>query len=656
MGIVEIALIGFAIYVGIMILLSERAMKWIASSSDYLVAGREISPWVNWFAVSAIGYAGTAITFGPMFSILFGFWGNVAWAVMYSIGGVFLYGLIFAPTLRRSGAHTLQEYFESRFDAKTRAVLSVSFLLAMFGIVANNMLSFAMTLQGFSGWSFYLCVSIGFLVVLTYTYLAGIWGVSIADFIETLVAIVIIPVMCIWLFATYGGWDFVTSNWPWGDPLVSGLRGSLPTWSLIYPSFLTAGLLYSIGLVWGSQHYFIRVASTRSEKAAKLSFMAAGITLFIMDGILLAFPGFYMIATQGPGILSAVKPEAAFGYMAKLYPPILTLVTMITALSAAMSTGGDCLIAAVSSALRDFYQRWVKPKATPKELLKPSRIFTLLLGIICWVLTLYPGGVMFLFAFGTSWLCPAAIILILGFVSRRITNAGAFWGSLCGLVAGTIWTLSQFIPGVPNLVATVAHIGVISTISTLIPTLLISAFTRPKYYAQSESPTKYRTEHKLSEEETRILDWIRRGYNHMWEIVDLAKTDLSKINPIVEKLDMEGYIEREGKYGTKFYAFHITEKGKKALGPLSPEEEKLASDMIRPIDLKILEYMETHERVIAEQLTKHTQQDVLECSISISHLIRLGYLKEVGILRRRVTITDKGKEILERHRTILQKI
>jgi hypothetical protein len=76
-------------------------------------------------------------------------------------------------------------------------------------------------------------------------------GVSVVDSIETLVAVVIIPVMAIYLVATYGGWDFISSRWPWGDPLISGLRGTMPVTSLIWLSALTAAVLFSIGLVWG---------------------------------------------------------------------------------------------------------------------------------------------------------------------------------------------------------------------------------------------------------------------------------------------------------------------------------------------------------------------------------------------------------------------
>lgn len=123
------------------------------------------------------------------------------------------------------------------------------------------------------------------------------------------------------------------------------------------------------------------MAASRSEKSAKWSFIAAGLTLFVLDGVLLALPGLYNIAVNGPEVLKKVPLEGSFGYMSMLYPLWLSVIYMITALSSGMSTGGDYLIATVSTALRDLYQRWFKPKATPKELLRPSRILLLVMGV-----------------------------------------------------------------------------------------------------------------------------------------------------------------------------------------------------------------------------------------------------------------------------------
>jgi Na+/proline symporter len=79
---------------------------------------------------------------------------------------------------RHSGAYTIQEFLEYRYDRRTRLVLSITALIAMLGIVGNNILSFAVTLSGYTLWSLYVSVSIGFVIVMAYAYLAGIWGGS----------------------------------------------------------------------------------------------------------------------------------------------------------------------------------------------------------------------------------------------------------------------------------------------------------------------------------------------------------------------------------------------------------------------------------------------------------------------------------------------
>lgn len=650
--VVEILLSAFLAYSAAMIAISQRISKWITSGSDYLLAGREVSSWVNWFAISAIGYAGTAIAWGSLYPILFGFFGQLTWVFFYAICGVTLYGIIFVPMFRRSGAYTLQEFLEYRYDKRTRTILSVMISVAMLGVVGNNILSFAITLYGYTLWPLPICVSIGFAIIMAYVYLAGIWGVSIADFIETLVAIIIIPLMAAYLIVTYGGWDFIVKKWPWGDPLTSGLRGTMPILSPIYPSVFTAIILMTLGLVWGNQAYFIRAVSTRSEKAAKMSFVMAGITLFILDGLLLALPGYYMIAVHGPGVLAKVPPEAGFGYMSAFYPLWLSIICMVTALSSGMSTGGDYLIATTSTMTRDIYQRLFRPKATPKQVLRASRLLMLIAGLIGWALTVYPGGVLFLFAFAVSWMTPAAVLLLCGVLSRKwINKTGAFYGALCGLIVGSVWTFSQFIPGMPNLVTTVAHIGVIATVSTLVPTIIMSVVTQRYTRGAFTSMTDGSIE--LTDLELSVLKLIYSGYNHCAEIVDSLGIDLSTLSPIIEKLERYGLIRREGSYGAKMFVFRITEGGEKALRNLSPKETELAENGLRELDLIVLDYIDKHGRIVAQDLEKHTGRPLMECSASICHLVRLGLLSERGILRRRVSITEKGKKLLEKLRHLL---
>jgi valyl-tRNA synthetase len=81
---------------------------------------------------------------------------------------------------------------------------------------------------------------------------------------------------------------------------------------------------------------------------------------------------------------------------------------------------------------------------------------------------------------------------------------------------------------------------------------------------------------------------------------------------------------------------------------------ELAANNISPLDLKVLDYIDKKGRIIASELEKYAGRPVMECAASITHLIRLGLLTERGILRRRVLISSKGKEVLERLRPLLQ--
>jgi ABC-2 type transport system permease protein len=97
-----------------------------------------------------------------------------------------------------------------------------------------------------------------------------------------------------------------------------------------------------------------------------------------------------------------------------------------------------------------------------------------------------------------------------------------------------------------------------------------------------------------------------------------------------------------------FYAFDITPKGLAVLPQLSPGLEALAKDGLKPMYLKLLQYVsEAPEKLPA--FVRQENLASLEVASAISHLVRLGYFKEGGLWRRSLYITDKGKAVLGRH-------
>lgn len=131
----------FAIFLGMLISAGFISKKWVRESSDFVIAGREISTFINTVGVCAIGFAGTTIALAPGFTVNYGFWGGMIWGGIYAILGLALFAILYSKFIRRSGAQTLPEYLEMRFDGKTRSVVAITSVLGMCGILANNVVS-----------------------------------------------------------------------------------------------------------------------------------------------------------------------------------------------------------------------------------------------------------------------------------------------------------------------------------------------------------------------------------------------------------------------------------------------------------------------------------------------------------------------------------
>ena len=119
MGANTIFVIIFVLFCGFLMSAGLISKRWVKESSDFVLAGREISTPINIVGVIAIGFAGTTVTLAPGFTIQYGLAGGLAWSMIYSMCGLLLFGLIYSNLVRRSGAQTLPEFLEMRFDGNT---------------------------------------------------------------------------------------------------------------------------------------------------------------------------------------------------------------------------------------------------------------------------------------------------------------------------------------------------------------------------------------------------------------------------------------------------------------------------------------------------------------------------------------------------------
>ncbi|MBU8907623.1 sodium:solute symporter family protein [Desertibacillus haloalkaliphilus] len=629
--------------------------KWISGSNDYFIAGREVGLLINVFGVAAIGFAGTMITLGPGLALTTGFFGALGFGFVYAIGGLALYGLLFAPYIRRSGAHTLSEWLEMRFDTRTRTLITITTILGLLGIMANNVVSMAIVANGFTGWPLIWTLTVIFFLFLLFTYIGGFWAVTLTDFVQMCIGLIALPVLIITLISKFGGTSFISSQWP-GDRSYwthGFMDGQLSIFSVQYPSIITFVILFACFLVWGNNYYWLRVSSTRSERTAKLSFLYGGLLLLFVPMLILGFVGLYAGSAFGDQFLphGGTDPMAAFGVVLTALPIAVAALALTGALAASISTSTTALIGASSTAVRDLYQRFFKPKATPKQLKVPAKVITLLLGLLVWLLCFYPGGPLYLFAFSTAWLGPPSILVFLGIWWKRTTVQGAFWGAVLGIVVLSVLTVLDLLQVFS--INPYMHVGLVGLVVTLVATIIISLATKPNYYAKKgwnkevEEPQTI----NINKQERSILRLIFFGYNTMAEISDTLGVDSSVSHKWIESLDKKHLIHRQKYSGAGFYTFALATNAIRFID-ISDEERLLSDDQLSMEDIEVLSKI--NEGIDAfERFVKEKQYDSLKISVILSKLIKQGLLTEFGLLKRKVKINQAGKAMVDKYSYLL---
>ena len=641
------------IFVALLIGAGVFARKWVTDSDDFILAGREISLPVNTLAVVAIGFAGTSITLAPGFSILYGVTGGIFWGCIYSLFGLFLYANLFAGFIRRSGAQTLPEYFETRYDGRVRGLVAVTSVIGMCGILANNIVSLSSIVSGYTGWPVLPITAGGFLVILIFATMSGMWATTITDFIQVTIGTIAVPIFLMILINKYGGTSFF-SSWLGGDWVNTGLAGGkLLGVSMKYPSLLTFAILFGTALVWGNNYYWIKIASCRNETVARKSYSYGSIYLIVVFMIPLSFIGIYA-ATAMPEVFAlaggTIPHTAAYGVIAKVITPFLGSLFIVGAAAASLSTSSTSAMGATSTATRDIYRRMINRDASQKQTLNASKAIMALIIVVTWGMTFFPGGPTYLFAFANAWLTPPAVLLLLGAMWPRFNSKGAFFGVLAGMIVMVTLTITE-LTGV-FVIGQWTHMAIVGFLVSLVVGILATFSAPPKYFGEPSWEVKpsssNRIDVSLDEFDYKVLDLIRNGHQYMADITDGLAVDSNVSSTSIDKLDQGGYIERAGLTGSKFFTFSITDKGLAALPELSGVEKDMAEDYINPKYLDFINTALSNPEALAN-FARNNSMGSLQMSSMISHLTRRGYIDEKGIFKRKVLVTSAGKELAQKY-------
>lgn len=648
-----IFIILFILFCGVLIGAGLFSRKWVKESSDFVLAGREISTPINVVGVCAIGFAGTTVTLVPAFTIQYGLLGGLGWGTIYSICGLLLFGLLYSKFIRRSGAQTLPEYLEMRYDGKTRSVVAVTSVIGMCGIMANNVVSSVDNIAAFTGWDRLMITAIIFAVIIVFCFISGIWATTITDLFQVTIGVIVVPAVFFLLAGRFGWIDVIFENWGAGDYAIEGLSGEMPGMKLTYPSLFNFVICFAAALVWGNNYYWMKVANCRSEKVARKSFVIAAIVLLVIFIIPLAFVGGYMGAFYSSELTlngGAVPATGTYGFIAKTLVPLFGALVVISACAASISTASTSALGASAVANRDIYQRVINPNADAKKSLKMSKVIMLLVGIVTFALCQFPGGPTYLFAFANCWLVPPAVLLGLGAVWPRFNARGALWGAVCGMVTMVVFTVLDLV-GIFSIGGYI-YLATLGLIVTLIVALLASLFGSSRYYGRKgwdrvPSATN-RMEVELNTFDKQVLELLRLGHCYMADITDGLGVDSKVSGESIDKLDQGGYLMRAGLTGSKFFTLSLTDKGHAALPSLDKKEKEMANQGLSLLYVELLDIVANRPEGQTDFITKNNIKSMYMAAIS-SHLTRQGYIEEKGLFKRKLRITNKGLAAVKKY-------
>ncbi|HQF41758.1 MAG TPA: sodium:solute symporter family protein [Ignavibacteriaceae bacterium] len=406
--------------------------KWVGSSDDFYLAGRQLTPFIlaavlaatNVNLYSFVGQAGIAYKEG--IPIIWQTWtGNMAMVIS---------GLFVIPIFRRLRIRTIPEFLEKRYSKGVRTFVAFIWILRLtfwLGVVLYTAVIAAQTISGLT--SFTAWVLIFSVVVVIYTILGGMWSVAFTDVIQFVLmlagALLLLPLA----MSAVGWFPGLSANLPEGALTLVKETGTY-NWRFVIAIFL-------LGIEWAcvDQGLLQRAFGAESTRSVAKGLVLAGI-ITTPFALLWNLPGLAARILY-PNLANA--DSAVPILIANLIPNIVLGLVVVGLLSSQLSTISGNLNGVATIFASDVYENVINRKATDKDVLRIARIITLITGIgmilFAYLVPILGGAVNAYLTIIAIMDMPLFVIAVVyGLLWKRVNWQGAVTGYILGAISGII--------------------------------------------------------------------------------------------------------------------------------------------------------------------------------------------------------------------------
>ena len=443
-------------------------------TTDFYAAGRGISKVGSGMAIASNWMS--AASFLGMAALMYGSgYHGLAYVVGWT-GGYVLLLILMAGQIRRYGKYTAADFIGDRYYSKTlRAVGAVIAILISISYCVGQFGGIGLMFKWVMGIDYTWAVIIGGLVVLTYTLISGMLGVTKNMQIQYVIIIVsfLIPLFILtakfdyfWLLPQIG-YGSVVSDAISGLPIneTKELINSLGHDYAIVPApefampwdpptgktfFQWIAIAFSLMIgTAGLPHVIQRFYVVPKARDARWSVVWGLFFICILYWSAPAYAAFGKILSAHPEVGTLAK-DAIVVYTAQLgnVHPLIVGLLAAGGVSAAFSTVSGLLVAGSSAFAHDLYVKVINPDASPKRQLLYARLGTILMAIIVTLIALKNFaliGQLVAVAFSLAG-CTIFPLFLLGIWWSGSNKSGAIAGLITGGTVSVI-AITYFIAG-----------------------------------------------------------------------------------------------------------------------------------------------------------------------------------------------------------------
>lgn len=400
---------------------------------DFFSGGRQV-PW--WLAgISLYMTTFSAFTFVSYSALAYqnGFVAIVIWWL--SVPGCLLSAIFIASRWRRAATTSPVEYLETRYSPLLRQCFSwfgiplivLDDALKLF--VIGTMVAVSVGAEGDADvlWSIAICGAI----ILSYTFMGGLWAVLITDFIQFVVMGVAVVVLIPLAYSRAGGAGPISQHLP-GN--FSSITAGDYTWAWLGSFGVILALTFATKWPYVQRYY-----SARSDEEARwVGYLVAGLT-FISPPLL-----FFPALASRVFLPNVTDPNQVYSLLCQELLPVGMMGIMLAAMfSATMSMLSGDYNSVASVITNDIIKRVFLPNASDRALVIIARLSTIGIGLLAMALALLFARakgledlVKYMAQLFAALLPPVALPMVAGLLSRRTSNGGALLGFALGAACG----------------------------------------------------------------------------------------------------------------------------------------------------------------------------------------------------------------------------